>query len=79
MIVSLIITLFLLYIIHNTKIEGQKPQWYIYVMIAALGLSCSIASIILLLIVIGFLYKVDEFGDLDTLSWIKDLFKRVRS
>lgn len=75
MLISIIITVLLLYIAFHTKLDGNKlPNWCFYV-IAALTLCSWESAIVMLVICIYCLYKGVNAGQISTLNWIENLIK----
>lgn len=75
MLVSIIVTILLLYVAVNTKIDGNKlPQWVLY-SIALLTLASWESAIVMLGICIYCLYKGINAGQISTLNWIEKLIK----
>lgn len=75
MLISIILTVLLLYVAFNTKIDGDKlPQWILY-SIALLTLASWESAIVMLGICIYCLYKGVNSGQISTLNWIENLIK----
>lgn len=75
MLISIILTVLLLYVAVNTKIDGDKlPQWALY-SIALLTLASWESAIVMLGICIYCLYKGINTGQVSTLNWIENLIK----
>lgn len=75
MLLSIILTILLLYVAVNTKIDGNKlPQWVLY-SIALLTLASWESAIVMLGICIYSLYKGINTGQISTLNWIENLIK----
>lgn len=75
MLISIILTILLLYVAVNTKIDGNKlPQWTLY-SIALLTLASWESAIVMLGICIYCLYKGINSGQISTLNWIENLIK----
>ena len=75
MLISIILTVLLLYVAFNTKIDGNKlPQWILY-SIALLTLASWESAIVMLGICIYCLYKGVNSGQISTLNWIENLIK----
>jgi len=77
MLISIIITVLLLYVAFNTKLkpDGDKlPNWCFYV-IALLTLCSWESAIVMLGICIYALYKGVNTGQISTLNWIENLVK----
>ena len=77
MLVSIVITILLLYVAFNTKKKGMAlPKWT-YFCIALLGLACWLSAVIVLCICAYCLYNGVKSGEIDTVDWIEDLIKHV--
>ena len=75
MLISIIVTVLLLYIVFHSKYDGDKfPQWVYYV-IALLTLASWESALVMLGLCIYFLYKGIKTGQIDTLDWIENLIK----
>lgn len=75
MIISVILTIVLLYVAVNTKLNGDKlPTWVLY-SIALLTLASWESAIVMLGICIYCLYKGVISGEVSTISWIENLIK----
>lgn len=75
MLISIILTILLLYVAVNTKIDGDKlPQWALY-SIALLTLASWESAIVMLGICVYCLYKGIRTGQISTLNWIENLIK----
>jgi hypothetical protein len=75
MLISITLTVLLLYVAFNTKLYGDKlPQWILY-SIALLTLASWESAIVMLGICIYCLYKGVKSGQIDTLNWIENLIK----
>lgn len=77
MLLSIILTLGLLYIAINTKLEGDKlPTWMLCV-----GVLITLASWQSAIVMAGVctygLYKGVKSGEISTLNWIEDLINNV--
>jgi len=75
MIISILVTVLLLYVAFNTKLNGEKlPNWCFYA-IAALAL-CSWQSAIVMLIIVVYCLNVGvKSGEISTFKWIENLIK----
>lgn len=77
MIISIILTILLVFIAVNTKVNGESfPKWGLY-SIALLTLASWESAIVMLCICIYCLYKGVSSGNVSTLKWIEDLIKHV--
>jgi hypothetical protein len=75
MLISIILTVLLLYVAFNTKLYGDKlPQWILY-SIALLTLASWESAIVMLGICIYCLYNGVKSGEINTLNWIENLIK----
>jgi len=75
MLISIILTVLLLYVAFNTKLYGDKlPQWILY-SIALLTLASWESAIVMLGICIYCLYTGVKAGQISTLNWIENLIK----
>lgn len=75
MIISILVTLLLLYVAFNTKLDGNRlPTWCFYA-IAALTL-CSWESAIVMFVLSAYCIVVGvKNGEISTLKWIENLIK----
>jgi hypothetical protein len=75
MIISILVTVLLLYVAFNTKLDGKKlPNWCFYA-ITALTL-CSWQSAIVMLIIVAYCLNVGvKNGEISTFEWIENLIK----
>ena len=77
MLVSIVITILLLYVAFNTKMNGTAlPKWT-YFCIVLLGLTCWLSAVVVLCICAYCLYNGVKSGEIDTVDWIEDLIKHV--
>ena len=75
MIISLIITALLLYVIFNTKYNGDRlPNWVIW-SVALLTLASWESALVMLGISIYCLYNGIKLGEISTFKWIENLVK----
>lgn len=75
MLISIIITVLLLYIAFHTKLDGNKlPNWCFY-SIGALTLCSWESAIVMLIICIYCFYVGIKSGEISTLKWIENLIK----
>lgn len=75
MIISIIVTVVLLYVAFHTKYEGDKLPTWTYYIIALLTLASWESAIVMLGICIYCLYKGVKSGEVRTVSWIENLIK----
>ena len=72
-IISIILTVFLLYVAINTRVSGNRlPQWALY-SIALLTLASWESAIVMLGISIYCIIKGVKSGEVRTLDWIENL------
>jgi hypothetical protein len=77
MLLSIILTIGLLYIAINTKLEGDKlPTWMLFVG-ALITLASWQSAIVMVFICMYGLYKGVKSGEISTLNWIEDLINNV--
>jgi len=77
MLLSIILTLGLLYIAINTKLEGDKlPTWMLCTG-ALITLVSWQSAIVMVCICMYGLYKGVKSGEISTLNWIEDLINNV--
>lgn len=75
MLISIVITILLLYIAFHTKYDGDIfPKWVYYV-IALLTLASWESALVMLGLCIYCLYKGIKSGEISTLKWIENLIK----
>lgn len=75
MLISIIVTVLLLYIAFHSKYDGDRfPQWTYYV-IALLTLASWKSALVMLGLCIYCLYKGIKTGQVSTLNWIERLIK----
>ena len=75
MLISIILTVVLLYVAFNTKFGGDRlPTWAFYA-IALLTLASWESALVMLGICIYCLYKGINTGQISTLNWIEKLIK----
>lgn len=75
MIISIILTILLVFIAVNTKVNGRPfPKWGLY-SIALLTLASWESAIVMLCICSYCLCKGINTGQISTLKWIEDLIK----
>lgn len=75
MLISIIVTVVLLYVAFHTKYEGVKLPTWTYYIIALLTLASWESAIVMLGICIYCLYKGIKDGCVSTVSWIENLIK----
>ena len=75
MIISILVTVLLLYVAFNTKLDGDRlPTWCFYA-IAALTL-CSWESAIVMFVLATYCIVVGvKSGEISTFKWIENLIK----
>lgn len=73
MLISIIITVILLYVAFNTKLNGDRLPTWIFYSIALLALASWESAIVMLGIVIYCLYRGVRSGEIDTINWIEHL------
>ena len=77
MIISIILTVLLVFIATNTKVRGDAfPKWGLY-SIALLTLASWQSALVMLCICIYCLYKGVSSRQISTFKWIEDLIKNV--
>ena len=77
MLLSIILTIGLLYIAINTKLEGDKlPTWMLFVG-ALITLASWQSAIVMACICTYGIYKGVKSGEISTLNWIEDLINNV--
>ena len=75
MLISIILTVVLLYVAFNTKFNGDRlPTWAFYA-IALLTLASWESALVMLGICIYCLYNGIKSGEISTLNWIENLIK----
>ena len=75
MIVSVVVTVLLLYVAFHTEYEGDKfPKWVYYVL-ALIALASWQSAIVMLGLSIYCIYKGVKEGNIRTISWIENLIK----
>lgn len=75
MLISIILTVVLLYVAFNTKFGGNRlPTWAFYA-IALLTLASWESALVMLGICIYCLYNGIKSGQINTLNWIENLIK----
>ena len=75
MLISIILTVVLLYVAFNTKFNGDRlPTWAFYA-IALLTLASGESALVMLGICIYCLYNGIKSGEISTLNWIENLIK----
>lgn len=75
MLISIILTVVLLYVAFNTKFDGDRfPTWIFYA-IALLTLASWESALVMLCICIYCLRIGVKSGEIKTISWIENLFK----
>lgn len=75
MLISIILTVLLLYVAFNTKLDGDKlPQW-MYYSIALLTLASWESALVMLGLCVYCIYKGVKSGEISTIKWIEDLIK----
>ena len=73
MLISIILTVVLLYVAFNTKFGGDRlPTWAFYA-IALLTLASWESALVMLGLCIYCLYKGVKSGEVKTISWIENL------
>ena len=75
MLVSIILTVLLLYVAFNNKLNGDKIPIWIFYTINLLTLASWESAIVMLGICIYCLYNGVKSGQIDTLNWIENLIK----
>ena len=75
MIISVIITVLLLYVAFNTTYDNEKFPYWVFICIVAIGLASWQSSLVMLALSIWAMYKGVKNGDVQTLSWIESLIK----
>lgn len=75
MIISLILTVLLLYVAYNTTYDGEKFPYWVFICIVAIGLASWQSAIVMVALSIWALYKGVKEGNVNTLDWIEDLIK----
>lgn len=75
MLISIIITVLLLYVAFNTKIDGDKLPQLAFYAIALLTLASWESALVMLGLCIYCLYKGVKSGQIDTIKWIESLIK----
>lgn len=74
-IISIVLTVFLLYVAVNTKFDGDKlPQWALY-SIALLTLASWESALVMLGIATYCIVRGVRSGEISTLDWIENLIK----
>ena len=73
MIISLVISIVLLHIANNTKIDGQPLPYWVMICMVAISLASWQSAIVMLIIAIITLYKGIKNEEISTLEWIEDL------
>ena len=75
MIFSLIVLAFIVYVLLNTKINGDKVASWIIVCAAILTMTSPFTALVVLGILAFIIYKGVRSGEIDTLDWIENLIK----
>ena len=73
MIISLVITVILLYIAFNTNIDGQMLPYWVIICMVAISLASWQSAIVMFIIALVTLYKGIKNKEINTLDWIEDL------
>lgn len=75
MIISILVTVLLLYVAFNTKLDGDRlPTWCFYV-IAALTLCSWESAIVMFALAVYCIVVGVKNGEISTLKWIENLIK----
>lgn len=75
MIFSLIVFAFIVYVLLNTKINGDKGASWIILGAAILTMISPFTALVVLGILAFIIYKGVRSGEIDTLDWIENLIK----
>jgi len=77
MLISIILTVVLLYLAFNTKLNGDKLPTWVYYVIALLTLASWESALVMLGVCIYCLYIGIKSGEISTLKWIEKLINYV--
>lgn len=73
MIFSLIVLAFVVYVLLNTKIDGDKVSPWVFVCVAILTMLSPVLALVVLAVLVFLIYKGVKENEISTLEWIEDL------